>query len=236
MKTSLITLEGYQTVQYGLLHPFHQPKSSFRKTHGQLIPSVCTTGAEFPQVGSIKTILSYLRYLILTRQIKPYLQRPIDRYDESDVVGGQTHRSQHDYHGYQSSLWNPGCPNTGCGGRDADRTNRGAKSECFIVFCKTHKRVLTQPLYFWATLKESDVFGCRCKNVLKSWVLLFYYKRSKLRCYHLLSLSHKIIWYFYNIFKISKKGEQFFYSILSHGPLYMFFFLAFNIKWINSIF
>lgn len=153
MKTSLITLEGYQTVQYGLLDPFHQPKSEevSRRTDSFDYSSfllVCTTGAEFPQVGSIKSILSYLRYLILTPQIKPYLQRPIDGYDESDVIGGQTHRSQHDYHGYQSGLWNPGCPNTGCGGCDADRTNRGAKSECFIVFCKTHKWVLTQPLYF----------------------------------------------------------------------------------------
>lgn len=60
-------------------------------------------------------------------EINPYLQSPINSNDESDVISGQTHRGQHDHHGYESSLRDPSGTDAGCSGSDAERTGGGAE-------------------------------------------------------------------------------------------------------------
>ncbi len=42
-----------------------------------------------------------------------YLQQPIDSDDECDISGGKAHCREHYHHGYQSSIWNTRCTNTG---------------------------------------------------------------------------------------------------------------------------
>lgn len=50
---------------------------------------------------------------------RAYSQEPVHGDDERDVIGGQTHRRQHDDHGDQARLRNPSCPDAGGCGCDA---------------------------------------------------------------------------------------------------------------------
>lgn len=87
------------------------------------------------------------------RQTQPHSQGPVHCYDESDVVGGQTHRSQHDHHGDQSGLWNPSGTDTGCGGCDAGgaEQSRGGNYE--------KEEISVQTNWFAEAGRVGEVFG-----------------------------------------------------------------------------
>lgn len=57
-------------------------------------------------------------------------QSPVYSDDEVDVVGGQSHRGEHNDHGDKPCLWDASCPNAGCSGCDAAEGEGCGKGTC----------------------------------------------------------------------------------------------------------
>lgn len=59
------------------------------------------------------------------------LQEPIHNDDESDIINGQSHSSQHNHHGYKPSLRHSGGSHRSCSGCDA--AGQEEKNMCVYV-------------------------------------------------------------------------------------------------------
>lgn len=62
---------------------------------------------------------SLARFIRREKERKRYLQQPVDRDDQEDVVGRKLNRVQHHDHGHQTGLRNSSRADTGGGRRDA---------------------------------------------------------------------------------------------------------------------